>query len=214
MATAEAATGFSAPIAEPEMAQPPLPPSWAADTVPSRAITEPYIGEDTGPSALPPMTPFAHEPPFRPRRNPARRWTIIAIAVGAVLLAINAALLMLGGIDGISSRLIGQPVIAHAESPLQLAPTGPPERRRLDSGHEILTIAGRIDNPSDLTTVIPDIRAELLNAEGRTIYSWIIPAPAPRLQGGASIPFDGVTVDVPPQASRMRLSFVTAAVGR
>src|SRR3546814_6722528 len=61
---------------------------------------------------------------------------------------------------------------------------------------------------SDLTELpVPDIRAELLSSDGQPIYAWTISAPAPTLEAGASLPFDGVTVDVPAEATRMRLSF-------
>ncbi len=79
------------------------------------------------------------------------------------------------------------------------------------SGHEILTVTGRIDNPTSSTLWVPDIRAELLTSDGKPIYAWTIPAPAPNLGAGSSMPFDGVTVDVPQEANRMRLSFQTAA---
>src|SRR3569833_1590487 len=39
---------------------------------------------------------FAHRPPFRPRRNPARRWTIAAIAAGVVMVAGAGAVLSIG----------------------------------------------------------------------------------------------------------------------
>ena len=39
---------------------------------------------------------FAHEPPFRPRRNPARMWTIVAIAAALLMLAATAAVYSFG----------------------------------------------------------------------------------------------------------------------
>src|SRR3546814_17147674 len=101
----------------------------------------------------------------------------------------------MGGIDGIAARLGGQPVISDPASLLQLAPTGAPERRRLDNGYEILTVTGRIDNPTRTELPVPDIRAELLSSDGQPIYAWTISAPAPTLEAGASLPFDGVTAD-------------------
>lgn len=194
--------------------QPTLPPSWVTEGMPVRTAPEHEFantGTAPGPAALPVIDPFAYQPPFRPRRNKARMWTIAAVAIAVVLVALNIALWTLGGIDGISARLTGAPVVSTTESLLQLAPTSAPERRRLASGHEILSVTGRVDNPTSTTLPIPDIQAELLSREGKPIYSWVIPAPAPSLDGGASIPFDGVTVDVPAEANRVRLSFVTGA---
>src|SRR3712207_4843944 len=39
---------------------------------------------------------FAHEPPFRPRRNPARMWTIAAVTAAALMLAATAAVYSFG----------------------------------------------------------------------------------------------------------------------
>src|SRR3546814_13234523 len=91
----------------------------------------------------------------------------------------------MGGIDGIAARLGGQPVISDPASLLQLAPTGAPERRRLDNGYEILTVTGRIDNTTRTELPVPDIRAELLSSHGQPIYAWPISAPAPTMEAGA-----------------------------
>src|SRR3546814_3145509 len=68
--------------------------------------------EPAGPAVVPDINPFAHEPPFRPRRNPARRWTMVAVAGAVALIALNIGLVTMGGIDGIAARLGGQPVIS------------------------------------------------------------------------------------------------------
>lgn len=192
-------------LAEPP--PPPPPPSWVAEAASMRAAHVEEDEEPAGPAVVPDINPFAHEPPFRPRRNPARRWTMVAVAGAVALVALNIGLVTMGGIDGIAARLGGPPVISDPASLLQLAPTGAPERRRLDNGYEILTVTGRIDNPTRTALSVPDIRAELLSSDGQPIYAWTISAPAPTLEAGASLPFDGVTVDVPAEATRMRLSF-------
>src|SRR3546814_7842179 len=61
--------------------------------------------EPAGPAVVPDINPFAHEPPFRPRRNPARRWTMVAVAGAVALIALNIGLVTMGGIDGIAARL-------------------------------------------------------------------------------------------------------------
>lgn len=193
-------------VAEP----PPPPPSWVGETAPMRAGPPVQMADvSEGPAVVPEINPFAHEPPFRPRRNPAKTWTIVAVAGALLLVGLNVGVVMLGGIDGITTRLSGRPVMSDPASLLQLTPTGAPQRRRLDNGYEILTINGRIDNPTATELTVPDIRAELLSANGRSIYGWTITAPAPTLAAGASLPFDGVTVDVPAEATRMRLSFAS-----
>src|SRR3546814_14652468 len=113
----------------------------------------------------------------------------------------------MGGIDGIAARLGGQPVISDPASLLQLAPTGAPERRRLDKGYEILTVTGRMDNPTRTELPVPDIRAELVSRDDQQLSAWTIGAPAPTLEEGDSLPFDGVTVVVQVESTRMALRF-------
>jgi len=161
------------------------------------------------PIAVPPASdPFAYQPPFRQRRNPARFWTIIAVATGLLLVALNIALILLGGIDGIAARINGSSGRAAAPSPLHIVSIGPPERRRLDSGHMILTVSGRIENPTNATLPVPDVRATIVDANGRTLYRWTIPAPTPQLGSHATVGFDAVAVDAPAQGRTLRLGLI------
>lgn len=206
-ATMEAA----APQVAKPRAQEPLPeaPAWFSDAARS----------DSAPPAPPPppqpaIDAYDYAPPFRPRRNPARMWTMAAIAASILLIALILALWFLGGAEGIRSRLLGEPIApVTAVAPLRLAPAGAPERRRLESGHEILSISGRIENPASHSQKVPDILAELVDATGATVYQWVIPAPLPVLAAGEATGFDGVTVDVPTTAARVRLSFAAPSGG-
>ena len=54
---------------------------------------------------------------------------------------------------------------------------------------------------------MPDIRAELKDMSGRTVYSWTIDAPVPRIAPGRSVDFDGAAVDVPRSSQRVAVSF-------
>src|SRR3546814_11019212 len=104
---------------------------------------------------------------------------MVAVAGAVALIALNIGLVTLGGIDGIAARLGGQPVISDPASLLQLAPTGAPERRRLDNGYEILTVTGRIDNPTRTELPMPDIRADAPSSDGQPPNAWPIQPPAP-----------------------------------
>src|SRR3546814_3767798 len=92
--------------------------------------------EPAGPAVVPDINPFAHEPPFRPRRNPARRWTMVAVAGAVALIALNIGLVTMGGIDGIAARLGGRTVNSAPAALPQRAPTGGTEGRGLDKGYE------------------------------------------------------------------------------
>jgi hypothetical protein len=147
---------------------------------------------------------FAHEPPFRPRRNRAKLWTILAIAAAALMLAATAAL------SWFDLPQIGRLAGGRAQgTQLQIVDqkTG---RGRMESGNELLTVTGRVYNPTEDAHRVPPIRAELLDAQKRTIYGWVISPPVPQLQPGASATFNSAEVDVPRAAREVRLTFGSA----
>ena len=82
------------------------------------------------------------------------------------------------------------------KTPLELMITHP-DRQKLASGQESLTVTGRVINPTGSTHAIPPIYAQLKNRAGQTIYSWTIDPPAPSLGPRASTPFNSTQVDVP-----------------
>jgi len=191
-----------APVApSPVVTPPPAPTPVAAPVIePVGAV---YGEEDL--AARSGIDPFAHAPPFRPRRNPAKLWTLIAVLVGVALIAAIAALLVLVPTDvaervGLSGGTGAQAL--YVQSLRQ-------ERRVMESGNELLEVSGRVSNPTDTVRTVPDIRAELRNAAGRTVYSWTITRPARTLQPGASVDFDSAAVDVPRGSADVSLSLAT-----
>ena len=74
-------------------------------------------------------------------------------------------------------------------------------------GSQLFAVSGRIWNPTAVEQPVPDIRAELKNAQGKIVYSWTITRPVPRLAPGASVNFDGAAVDVPPSSSKVNVTF-------
>jgi len=177
---------------------PPLPEiertaPTSVDSIPAPAET---VAED--------YDAFAHEPPFRPRRNPLRRWTLAAA---------TAAVLMIGGIGAI--QYFGTPGIAawlgfgtaEAEVPLLLEFPTKPERREQPSGNELFTVSGRIVNPTDVPQMVPDILAELRDSSDRVVYSWRIVPPVRRLAPKGKAEFDSAEMDVPKSAQNLKVSF-------
>jgi hypothetical protein len=148
---------------------------------------------------------FTHEPPFKARRNPARMWT---------LLAILAALLMLGAVAALS--YFGVPAIGGqsggAATPLIIQSTREPDRTTLESGNELLTVYGRVVNRTQAPQRVPPIRAELADAQGRIVYSWAISAPVSELPPGASTNFNSAVMDVPASVKRLKLNFDSNAL--
>ncbi len=149
--------------------------------------------------------PYAHQPPFQPRRNPARMWTLIAIAAALAMLAITAALVAFGPPD--IARRFG---VAQAGTPALLIQGVGTERRRMASGNELFSASGRIVNPTDTAQKVPDIRANLLDARDRIVYGWTIARPVATLAPGASVEFNGAVLDVPKNARNLDLSLAAS----
>jgi hypothetical protein len=129
------------------------------------------------------------------------------IALGLVLLA-----LLLGG--AISLIAFGPSQVATGlglsdrRVPLGIAITRQPDWRMIAGGSELFAVSGRIWNPTQTEQAVPDIRAELKDGAGRTVYAWTITRPQARLGPGKSIDFDAAAVDVPRSSSKIAVSFV------
>jgi hypothetical protein len=146
---------------------------------------------------------FAHEPPFRARRNPAKMWTMLAAL---------AAVLMIGAIIAISYwGAPGGGGGQTAASSLVIQATRDPDRTKLESGNELLTVYGRVLNSGDKQQRVPPIKAELVDAQGRVVYAWSISAPVAELGPGKSTSFNSAVVDVPRGARRLRLDFSSSS---
>lgn len=151
---------------------------------------------------------FAHEPPFRPRRNPARRWTIAAVTAGGLML-LAAGMLVFGNLPGFAAML-GIP-LGGGETPLKFVNLKKPDRRDLPSGSELFAIGGQVENPTAQRQTVPDIRAELWDAQKRIVYSWTIKPDQRTIAPGGTMNFDSAKLDVPPASRTVHLSFAVSA---
>ena len=202
------------PAPQPETRAAPAEPAAASAPQPAHPLEEQAEPPRPAPAAASILGPreaaanydaFAHEPPFRPRRNPARMWTVLAVV---------AALLMLGAVAAISYfgvPLLGGEARAAAKA-LVIERSRKPERTRLESGNELLTVYGQVLNTSDKNQRVPPIKAELIDAQGRSVYSWAISAPVGELGPGGSTNFNSAVMDVPRGARRVRLTFSNTAL--
>jgi hypothetical protein len=146
---------------------------------------------------------LAQQPPFRARRNPARRWTIVAVAAGIVLLAGTGAILYSGAPSIVAG--LGIP-IGPTETPLRFSDKAI-DRRNLPNGSELFAVSGSVVNPTTERQRVPDIRAELRDAQGRLVYSWTI-TPQQRVLGPrGTIEFNSGKLDVPANSKMLELSF-------
>jgi predicted Zn finger-like uncharacterized protein len=95
-------------------------------------------------------------------------------------------------------------------SPLALVTTHM-DRQRLESGNELLTVTGRVINPTAKEQAVPPLQAQLKNSAGKVVYSWTIAPPARTLPPGASASFNSAEVNVPPGGDELTITLGTAA---
>lgn len=138
---------------------------------------------------------------YRPRRNPARLWTIVAVIAAALMVAAVVAIQVFGLPD------LGQRFGIPVQGVSALTISGQAERRRLESGNELLTVRGEIANQTDEVQRVPQIRAELKDSQGRVVYDWSIAPPVRELQPRGRITFDSAEMDVPRGGRNLTLSF-------
>ena len=148
-------------------------------------------------------TPVPEPPPFRPRRNPARIWTIAAV-IAALLMTGAAFAIQYVGVD--VGRWVGIPVqtgevLGFADQNVRTT--------RLESGNAVLEVSGSIVNQTDQPQRVPQILAELKDANNRVIYSWSIAPPVAELPPRGRVPFNSANVGAPPGGRQLSLTFGT-----
>ena len=177
-----------------ETAEPsPIPPEAEvpamAEAAPSGRLE--WAGDDE-------FSPFAERDPVQ--RKAPKGLGLILIAI-VVIAAIAAALWFLAPTEW-RSRL---GVAAAGETPLKLV-LEHSDRQQLASGNELLSISGRIVNPTTEPQAVSAIRAELKSATGKLVYSWTIPPPARTLPPGGSARFNSAELNVPPGAEDLTIT--------
>lgn len=190
-----------------------IAPEPAYPAPPPQPIAAPSAAEAASGAAIAPDPDgVSDEPPFRPRRNPARLWTIAAVTAGIAMLAAAAALLFLN-VPSLATWL-GMPA-GGGQTPLTFVNVKQPDRRDLPTGSELFAVGGQIHNPTAQRQPIPDIRVELYDApkDGRMVYSWVIKPDQPTIAPGGTIDFYSGKLDVPANSKNMKLSFSSSATG-
>ena len=168
------------------------------------ATAEPSADYDAppGPEVQPDddFSPFAERDSVEPRR----RSPLFAILILLVVVAALAAGVWFLAPPEWKARL----GLAETSTPLTLS--NPPliERRPLASGQDILTVAGRVINPTNKSQPVPPIYAELRDASGKVVYRWTIAPPTPTLAPGATASFNSTEINVPSQSADLTISLV------
>ncbi|MDB5698457.1 MAG: hypothetical protein JWN69_1261 [Alphaproteobacteria bacterium] len=214
----------AAPTAAPPRVRPSPPPAAAAAPAPygEPREREPQAEDEVASASAEPPAAYVPYPaaadypetgdyrgyadePFQGRRNPARLWTALAAAAAVIMLIAAAAISYFG------LPVIGRNALTPGATPLTLEVTRKPQRQQMESGNELLAVSGRIVNPTDEVQRVPQIQAELRDAQGRVVYNWSISAPVSRLQPRQSATFNSAEVDVPRGAKALNLRFGTSS---
>lgn len=175
-----------APVADPA---PPPPEAFAADPAPRPA---PAAAEEA-------PLPFR-----RPRRNPAKRWTLIA-ASAAVLMVTATAGLAYFGLPGWAQGLGLPGMAAEPDLVIELPPNQ--DHRELADGTIYFAASGVIINPTDREQRVPPILAELRDAQGTIVYSWTIKPPVRMLPPNEKVNFSEAKLDIPRRATQLTVSW-------
>lgn len=206
--TPVAAEPATAPVASP------IPPMAA----PPLGVAPPVLPSLGTPAVPPPVTSSLAAAPFanpgatdstakadrRPRTNPARRWTLAAVLAAALMLVAVSAILWTSA-PGLATQLGLS--IGPEETPLRLI-DNPIERREISNGSELFAVSGKVLNPSNDRQRVPDIRADLRDAQNRIVFTWTIIPQQRTLAPKSAIDFNSAKLDVPASSKKLELSFV------
>ena len=184
----------SEPEPEPE---PAAPATYGEDNIPppppgavSLSVSEPEAEDD--------YSRFAHEPLFRPRRNPARMWTLAAALFAVVALGAVAATAWFG----LPSWMpFAHPLFAEEQPGLTLDfPAKMQGQRPLSDQTWFFEANGTVTNVSQAARSVPTILAVLKDARGRIVFSAELHSPKRVLAPGESVSINEALVSVPKAA--------------
>lgn len=168
-------------------------PSFSRDTVFNR-------GSELGHN-----DPFDSAPPFRPRRNPARFWTVAAVLFFLLIAAAGAALYRYGPPDwAVRAGLVAD----NSEPELLFYLSKPAERRKLPNGQEFFAFSARIVNSGTQTATVPPVVVELRDRQNRLVFSWTTRADKGELKPGEEASINESRLDIPRNAENLSLSFL------
>lgn len=144
-----------------------------------------------------PFPPNDDEAERRGGRNPLA----VALFVALVVAGIAAAFWLFAAPEW--KQRLG--LAAQGASPLALVTTHM-DRQRLESGNELLTVTGRVINPTGKAQDVPPLQAQLRARSGEVVYKWTIAPPAQTLPAGGSASFNSAEVNVPPGGDELTIT--------
>ncbi len=146
-----------------------------------------------------------YEKPFRPRRNPAKLWTIAAILFFVIIAGAGGALYYFGP----PQWAVRAGLLADAEEPdLLFYLAKPAERRTLPNGAEYFAFSARIVNSGNAVLPVPPVEVQLRDRQDRLVFSWTTRADKAELKPGEEASITESRLDIPKNAENLSLSFV------
>ena len=187
---APAPAPIPSPVAEVEP-EPPAPPVYSDDPLPPPPQADIPVGgyyDDA-------QSQFDHEPPFRPRRNPARMWTIAAALFAVVTLGAVATIAWYGLPSWVP---FAKPMFAEERPGLKLNfPENQQGMRELQDRSWFFEANGVVSNISQTSQNVPAILVILRDARGRIVYTGEIAPPKRVLAPGETMAISQALVPVP-----------------
>jgi predicted Zn finger-like uncharacterized protein len=144
------------------------------------------------------FTPY----PSPDEEGPAKRSPLLVILLIIALVIVAAAAFWFLAPTDLKARL---GLTGMGTTPLALVTTHM-DRQRLESGNELLTVTGRVINPTRKSQPVPPLRAQLKTKQGKVVYSWTIAPPAASLAPGESKSFNSAEVSVPPGGEELTIT--------
>ncbi len=186
-------------MAEPEPEPEPMPPpplhrESEAEVAPPPVYAESDYADDYDES----RSSFDHEPLLKPRRNPARMWTIAAALFAVVALGAIGATAWYGLPDWVP---FSRQTFAEEQPGLVLEfPKKRQERRKLPNGTEYFGASGTITNVGRTARSVPTILIVLRDARERKVFEWEVAPPKRVLAPGESVTVNEAVTDIPAAA--------------
>lgn len=149
-------------------------------------------------------SPYASEPPFRARRNPARLWTYAAVLFFLAVAGAGGALYYYGPPEW----AVRAGLLADSQEPdLLFYLAKPAERRSLPNGAEYFAFSARIVNSGAQTLPVPPVEVQLRDQQDRLVFSWTTRADKTELKPGEEASINESRLDIPKNAENLSLTF-------